>query len=212
MNYEKARYVTLMLYAPNRNSQALNAFEDILAWLANAAPHVPLRQKGFAYFEGLNIKTLRKRQFKSCNSFEAWGSDISKADEVGIYVYDDEWSEVIPPRILANIHISNTGEIVRFKLRCDQIEADRICFAMIAIRSDLQHEIREDIFERLRLFIDQAKAIRGKILHRTSYFIERESSPYGKTALEWAYRNVTQELPEGDIARWGLPADEDLIR
>lgn len=205
MDYANARYVVLMLFAP-RTDRALSALDDFLLWLANSVPVGTLVQKGIAYFDRLKLRQLRRRRFEPGKAFQKWDSAISEANEVGIYVYDDAFSKTFPPCVFANIHLSHNGGIHGIKIEQGATQSSEVCFALIAVRTDIADEISAELSAKLHEFFDDVGASTGKLWKSMSYVYD------GKSSFEWAYRNVPQSLKGERVQDWDMIADRDLVK
>lgn len=175
----------------------LQIFGSTFDVLRGLAPDVALTQKGLVYTDSGAIKNLRARAFSSSNLVEYMRSSV--AVQEGVYVYDS-LSASRGPRLLGNAHWFLRGRIGNIPL--SGFESMMGHFVMLAVDQELLASGGDTRFDEAALLLHhRIGGVAGGLL------LDREYVWNGRAGLEWAYREIPQSVPAGDLAAWTPPFD-----
>jgi hypothetical protein len=183
--------------AEGNDREFMELFERAVDELLGFVPGVHLTQKGIIYSETGSIKNLRPRHFKR-GGLADYGED-SRAAQASFYVFDALTPTEVP-RFLAHAHSFSRGRIGNIPLGSPKIKVGR--FALLALDSSRLGEDGRRRFDEIgRRLHEQIGGVKGGLL------IDRGYVWNGKGGLEWAYREIPQMIPSGDITAWEPPFD-----
>lgn len=183
--------------AEERDREFMELFERTIDELRGFVPGVHLTQKGIIYSETESIKNLRPRRFER-GGLADYGED-NRATQASIYVFDALTPTEVP-RFFAHAHSFSRGRIGNIPLGSPKVNVGR--FALLALDSSrLDEDGRRRFDEIARRLHEQIGGLKGGLL------IDRGYVWNGKGGLEWAYREIPQMIPSGDITAWEPPFD-----
>lgn len=185
-SYADSRYSTWVFYG-RTNTDLLDALEEIAIWLMEKSHLSLLNQKGLLKSSRLSIKAVRQRRLRRGSLKSSFG-DLDY-EELGIYIFDKGYTKTTAPDVLINLHLSNTSRIGGIPVGDGHVES----FGMIAVSEQLAEPLAPDLAAKINNLITRAEPLAVREWKHVPYVYD------GKGGLEWAYRNLTGELNQGDL-------------
>jgi hypothetical protein len=139
----------------------------------------------------LSFKKIKKSNYndiKLKNIIES--SKNNKYLQLGIYFFDDGFTDENPPNIYININTWYNPIYTKNKFH-----NDANLFVMIALNETLDI-CKSELNKKYKIIFNKMKGIQGYFYEETNFYYD------GKSDLGWAYHNVQSKISDKNILTW----------